>query len=191
MVIQPKPGSRPLQRVALTASLIAIAIVLHIFKIPFPPAPFLKFDACGIPLAIIALYSIIDSIIVTPIFLLGVLAMGADIMGALMKTLAEFATFIPLGIAYRYLYNKFSRPILYIILMTIAIASRIGIMSIANYFITPWWLAMTYGMPFDVAYKTTLGLLPLIAIFNMIIALYISPIALSIYRIIEHMGIKT
>jgi len=177
-------------RISLTASLTAIAIVLHIFKIPFPIAPFLKFDATGIPLAVIALYSAADAAIASLVVLPGIVALGADIIGASMKVLAEFSTFVPLASIYSLLHNKLHRKNLYIVAIIVSLASRIGVMSLANYIITPYWIVMAYSLPYDEAYSFTLMYLPAIAIFNAIIVLYVVPIALSLYRVIESLGIK-
>ncbi|ADM27793.1 hypothetical protein Igag_0978 [Ignisphaera aggregans DSM 17230] len=177
-------------RVSLTASLTAIAIVLHIFKIPFPIAPFLKFDATGIPLAVIALYSVGDAAVASLVVLPSIIALGADIIGASMKVLAEFSTFVPLAPTYSVLRNRLSRRGLYIVAIMVSLASRVGVMSLANYIVTPYWLVMTYSWPYDKAYRVTLMYLPAIASFNAIVALYVVPIALSIYMIIERLGIK-
>ncbi len=185
-----RPQYRVFLRISLTASLTAIAIVLHIFKIPFPLAPFLKFDATGIPLAVIALYSVVDAAIASLVLLPSLMALGADVVGASMKVLAEFSTFVPIAAIYSILHDKFTMKKLYIVTIIVSMISRVGIMSLANYLITPYWLVMTYAMPYDKAYRFTLIYLPYIVIFNAIVVLYVTPLALSLYRIMKSMGIK-
>jgi len=178
-------------RIPLTASLTAIAIVLHKLQIPYPPLTFLKFDAAGIPLAVIALYSVDDAAVASLVLLPSIVALGGDIIGASMKVLAEFSTFVPLAHTYSVLRNKLPREKLYIVATMVSLASRVGVMSLANYMVAPYWIMMTKpSLSYDVAYKLTLMYLPAIAAFNAIVVLYVVPVALSIYMVIERLGIK-
>ncbi|MEM2077120.1 MAG: hypothetical protein QXV03_05525, partial [Sulfolobales archaeon] len=77
------PGS--LLGLTISAALTALSLVLFLFKFPYPPAPFLKFDAMGIPLAVLALYSLRALLSVTPIIYIGLQLLGADFIGAGMK----------------------------------------------------------------------------------------------------------
>ena len=171
-------------RVALAGVLVSLAIVLHIPRMPFPPAPFLKFDGVGIPLAVLALHSVPLSVATAPILFLAVQALGADIVGAGMKVLAELSTFIPLALAYRRLGGEGLTS--YVASACSAVVSRVAVMTLANYLIAPHWILMAgWAKTYEEAYAMTLAYLPWIAIFNAIVALYVAPLALAAFKVLR------
>jgi len=172
-------------KVVLAGLLTAIAIALHIVKIPFPMATFLKFDAVGIPLAVIALLDLGLAAPATLVTLFGVLAMGGDPVGASMKALAEFSTWLPLALVYRALRRK-GRTTASILPTVSAVIGRVAVMALANYLITPWWLlAAKVASNYEAAVKMTINIIPAICVFNAIVALYVSAAAIPAYEAVR------
>jgi riboflavin transporter FmnP len=171
-------------KTALAGVLVSLAIVLHLFKVPFPPAPFLKFDGVGIPLATLSLYSISLSVAIVPVVFVALQVLGADVVGAGMKVLAELSTYLPLALMYR---RVGSRGLVgYVVSVGSAIATRVVIMTLANYIITPYWILMAgWARTYEQAYSMTLRYLPWVAAFNAIVALYVAPLALAVFRVLR------
>lgn len=173
---------------ALSGVLTGLAIVLHLFKVPFPPAPFLKFDLSGVPLAVLALYSVGSALTVQPVFMLGLLALGADVIGALMKVAAEAATFIPAALVYRK-FRRIGGPRLLVLMTATGVFSRVIAMVLLNLAITPYWLLLAkWASTYDEAWSITLHYLPAVAVFNAIAAGYVVPIAYSVFRVISQVS---
>ncbi len=171
-------------RVALAGVLVSLAIVLHLFKVPFPPAPFLKFDGVGVPLAMLSLYSVPLSVAVVPVVFIALQALGADFIGAGMKTLAELSTYVPLALAYRKLGSRGVAG--YVVSACSAVVTRAAVMTLANYIVAPHWILMAgWAKSYEQAYTMTLSYLPWIAIFNAITALYVAPLSLSVFRVLR------
>ena len=181
--------------VILTTMLSALAIPIHIAKIDFPLAPFLKFDLCGIPLTVAGFVNLPLSILLgLPIFYLGILLIGAtNPLSPLMKVVAEASTYIPMVYLYRYLrlhYHsvaKFSS----LLLIAIAIASRSIVMVILNILVTPLIATLFWGAPsYTVALNTiVIPILHIITLFNAISAAYISTLSIPIIRMLNRIGI--
>jgi len=172
-------------KVVLAGLLTAIAIALHIVKIPFPMATFLKFDAVGIPLAVIALLDLGLAAPATLVTLFGVLAMGGDPVGASMKALAEFSTWLPLALVYR-AFRRRGRTAALILSMVSAVVGRVAVMALANYLVTPWWLLAARWAPnYEAAVKMTLSFIPAICVFNAIVAAYVSAAAVPAYEAVR------
>ena len=71
-------------------------------KIPFPWAPFLRFDFTGVPIVVsFFLIDINSSLTVSLVAGLGILARSGDLLGASMKVIAEGSTVIGLYLGYR------------------------------------------------------------------------------------------
>lgn len=179
-------------RLAIVAGLIASAIVLHIFKIPYPPATFLKFDLSGVPLAIAAFIALAETTALgLPVFYLGIFALGGatDPIGPAMKVLAELSTYLPLITIYR------SRPSIAnskgtVLSVAIAILVRASVMCLANLAITPYWLQiMGWVKEWREAWLFTLSILPHIVLFNAIAAAYIVLLTVPLIRVIRSMGV--
>jgi len=180
-------------RIAVIAGLIASAIVLHLFKIPYPPATFLKFDLSGIPLTIAAFITLIGTTVFgLPVFYLGVFALGGamDPIGPAMKVLAELSTYLPLIAIYRRSesFTKSLKGLVFILL--IVVISRTAVMCLANLAVTPYWLQIAgWVKRWEEAWSYTLFILPHIAIFNAIAATYIALFSLPLIRIAKAMGV--
>lgn len=176
MLTSQSPGK--LLELTMSAVLLALSLVLHFFKLPYPPAPFLKFDGVGIPLAVLALYSLRASVAVLPLVFIGLILLGADIVGAAMKVVAELVTFLPLVLLYR----KLSKTGL---IIPSVIAIRAISMVILNLIVSPYWLSLTYGWSFEKSYNATIALVPHVALFNAVAASYVSIIGLGTFRIVS------
>ncbi|MCS7111046.1 MAG: hypothetical protein N3D82_01345 [Ignisphaera sp.] len=181
-------------KMATIAGLLASAIVLHVFKIPYPPATFLKFDLCGVPLTIAAFIATIEATFFgLPVFYLGIFALGGamDPIGPAMKALAELSTYLPTVATYRRMARRGSiNSKNLIILVVIAIISRVALMCLANLAITPHWLLiMRWARSWEQAWSYTLLILPHIVAFNAIAALYIVLLSAPLMRIIGTMGV--
>jgi len=183
----------PSLRIAVIAGLIASAIVLHLFKIPYPLATFLKFDLSGVPLAIAAFITLIGTTVFgLPVFYLGVFALGGamDLIGPAMKVLAELSTYLPLVAIYRRSesFTKSLKGLVFILL--IVVISRPAVMCLVNLAVTPYWLQIVgWVKRWEEAWNYTLFILPHIAIFNAIAATYIVLLSLPLIRIAKAMGV--
>lgn len=180
-------------KIATIAGLLASAIVLHIFRIPYPPATFLKFDLCGVPLVVAAFIALIETTVFgLPVFYLGVFALGGamDPIGPAMKVLAELSTYLPIATVYRRTSKQGSinsRNL--VVLVAIAVISRVVTMCLANLAVTPHWLLiMRWAGSWEQAWNYTLLILPHIAAFNAIAALYIVLLSLPLIRVVGAMG---
>jgi len=171
---------------AFVAGLLVLAIVLKFFEIPYPPAPFLKYDVSGVPLAIVAYYSLKYAFSTLPIYYILPVLFGSDVVGMAMKCLAETSTFTPLILVYKK--GPRSNEWRMGLAMGLAIISRILFMSLANYLVTPYWLMWSYKMPFEKAYTLTLAYMPHIVLFNLTITLIIAPLSLTCITILKRAG---
>ncbi|MCX8185128.1 MAG: hypothetical protein RMI56_03590 [Sulfolobales archaeon] len=174
-----------LLELSTASALVALSLVLHIFKLPYPPAPFLKFDGVGIPLAVLALYSQKMSLLVLPVVFVGLHLMGADFVGASMKIAAEVSTFLPISLLYSHLCLKRAYTRCYIVSIVVGMVFRVFTMSLLNYLVTPHWLVLVYGWTYDRAYSVTIALLPHIAVFNAIAASYIGVLSTGVFRVVS------
>lgn len=183
---RPRPAGTPrgFLELAMGSALTALSLVLHLFKFPYPPAPFLKFDGMGIPLAVLALYSLRASIAAQPVVFIGLQLLGADFIGAGMKVAAELSTFVPLAAMYKVIcLRRDGRFCSWIVI--IGMLCRAAVMSLLNYLIAPHWMVMAYGWAFERAYAVTIALLPHIAVFNLIAAGYVGALALGVFRVVS------
>ncbi|MEM0001886.1 MAG: hypothetical protein QXV54_05535 [Desulfurococcaceae archaeon] len=171
------------------ASLTALSIVLKLrfFEIPYPPAPFLKYDISGVPLAVIAFLSFRYVPFSLIAYFLVHLALGADPIGMAMKCLAELSTFTPLVFIYRKLSH--SRSLKASALIT-AVVSRVLVMTIANYLVTPYWLLWArWAQTFEDAYAKTIVILPHVAVFNATLAVVVSLLSMIVFNVLEKTGL--
>lgn len=175
-----------LLEVTMSAALVALSLVLFLFKFPYPPAPFLKFDGMGVPLAVLALYSLRSSVAALPIVFAGLHLLGADFVGASMKLAAETSTFIAVTVVYRRCATRMITPVwLSSLSVTAGLVSRVATMTLLNYIVTPYWMVLAYGMPFEKAHSLTISLLPHIAVFNAIAASYVGMLAVAAFRVVS------
>lgn len=173
------------------ASLTALAVVLKLrfFEIPYPPAPFLKYDISGIPLALIAFISLKYTPPALLLYFIIPVLVGADPIGMAMKCLAEASTFTPLTLLYKKTPGKTDSRGRFILVVVLSAVSRAGIMAIANYVVTPYWLLWArWATTFEDAYAKTLVYLPHVVIFNATLALIVSSLSIVIYNVVKRAG---
>ncbi|MEM0005630.1 MAG: hypothetical protein QXJ95_03885 [Ignisphaera sp.] len=180
-------------KIAVIAGLIGSAIVLHIFKIPYPPATFLKFDLCGIPLMVSAFIALIETTVLgLPVFYLGIFALGGamDPIGPSMKVLAELSTFLPVVAMYRRVKPSTAGLRSLLPLVAIAAVSRVSVMCLINLAVTPYWLQiMGWVKSWEQAWSFTIFILPHIAVFNTVAAVYVALLSIPLIRIVKAMGV--
>ena len=149
-------------RLTGTAILAALVVVFDYtmkfsgLKIPFPWMPFLKFDFTGIPITLaLLLYGLSSAATTSSVACLAIIARSGDVVGALMKAIAEFSTVLGMRLGLQ-ITGRYSR----IVSVFVGVALRIAAMSITNLVVLPTY----YGMPFSVAFN----LLPMLGAFNAI-----------------------
>jgi len=157
-----KMAERLTRRLTGTAILAALVVVFDYclkfsgLKIPFPWLPLLKFDFTGVPIALsVLLYGLYSGATTSIVASLAILARSGDLVGAIMKGIAEFVTVLGIAIGL-YLPGRWRRGVSAIP----GVALRIATMSVTNLIVLPAY----YGMPYNV----TVGLLPMIGVFNAI-----------------------
>ena len=184
------PSTGLVARLGYATSLTTIAILLHLFKIPFPLAPFLKYDLAGVPLAVLALISLRDSILALPVFAIGLVVLGADVIGALMKILAEASTFAPLALIYKRLAGRIKLKLAVLVATTVSALLRAAFMCTLNYAITPYWLVWAgWAESLKSAYELTIAIMPYIALFNVTLAIPVVVLAIAAYRLLARAGV--
>ena len=149
-------------RLTGTAILAALVVVFDYslkfsgLKIPFPWLPFLKFDFTGIPIALsLLLYGLSSGATTSIVACLAIVARSGELVGAVMKAIAEFSTILGIAIGL-YLPSRCRRTVS----VVVGVALRIATMSVTNLIVLPTY----YGMLYDVA----VDLLPMIGVFNAI-----------------------
>lgn len=168
------------------AGLIALAVVLKVFEIPYPPAPFLKYDASGIPLALMAFISLRYALGLLPLYYIASVAVGFDLIGMAMKCLSEASTFAPLVLIHRACLNRLSAKYAGALAIATASVSRVAVMSLANYIVTPYWLILAkWVSDLEEAKKIVVFYIPHIALFNLTLALIVAPVSISVYEILK------
>jgi riboflavin transporter FmnP len=172
------------------AGLTALAIVLklRVFEIPYPPAPFLKYDLSGVPLAILAYMSLRAFPVSLLVYFLVNVLMSPDPagvpIGMSMKVLAEISTLLPLVLALNLARKG-------VVVGTIAgIVSRVLVMSLANYLVAPHWLVMArWVKTYEEAYKWTISIMPHIAVFNATLAVPVCLLTVVALRVLKSSGL--
>lgn len=147
-------------RITGTAILAALVVVFDYalkfsgLKIPFPWLPFLKFDFTGVPIVLsLLLYGLSSGATTSAVACLAIVARSGDLVGAVMKALAELSTVAGVAAGMR-LPGSLGR----MVSLVVGVALRITVMSLVNLVVIPAY----YGMPFQVA----VDLLPMIGAFN-------------------------
>jgi len=147
-------------RLTGTAILAAMVIVFDYtlkfsgLKIPFPWLPFLKFDFTGVPIALsLLLYGLPSGGLTSVVACLGIIARSGDVIGSLMKGLAEFSTILGMALGL-YLPYRLRRSFS----VVLGLVFRVISMSVFNLVVLPNY----YGMPLSAVF----GLLPMIGVFN-------------------------
>lgn len=125
-------------------------------KIPFPWMPFLKFDFTGIPITLaLLLYGLSSGATASAVACLAILARSGDMVGAVMKAMAEFSTIFGIWVGL-YLTSRHRKAVSVIV----GVALRVAAMSVTNLVVLPVY----YGIPYSVA----VNMLPMLGVFNAI-----------------------
>ena len=149
-----------------TAILAALVIIFDYslkfsgLKIPFPWMPFLKFDFTGVPIVIsLLLFGLASSAITSTIACIGIVLRSGELVGGVMKGIAEFSTVLGIALGLRFM-SRFNIGIKSIKVISIALGVllRILSMSVWNIVVLPYY----YGLPLS----AVMGMLPLIGVFN-------------------------
>lgn len=145
-----------------TAIMAALVIVFDYalkysgLKIPFPWYPNLKFDFTGVPIIMsLFMYGLSPAITTSLVAGLGIFMRSGNWISSSMKVFAELSTVLGLYIGGSKKGNGTNYRA-----WVIGIASRVVIMTFVNLYVLP----NLWRVPWDV----TVGLLPLIAVFNVI-----------------------
>jgi len=147
-----------------TAIMAALVIVFDYslkysgLKIPFPWYPNLKFDFTGIPIIMsLFMYGFPSAVTTSIVAGLGIFMRSGNWISASMKVFAELSTVLGLHLGESVLKARFGTNYR---AWALGITSRVLIMTVVNLYVLPnFW-----GVP----WATTVGLLPLIGIFNFI-----------------------
>ena len=159
------PGTVRLTGTAILAALVIIfdyALKFSGLKIPFPWMPFLKFDFTGVPIVVaLLLFGLASAGTTSVVASLGIIARSGDLIGGAMKGIAELSTVVGMA-AGLYLAERISssRVIRMAGMLAVGVVTRILVMSVWNLLVLPNF----YGVPFN----ATIGMLPLLALFNAI-----------------------
>jgi riboflavin transporter FmnP len=147
-----------------TAILAALVIVFDYtlkasgLKIPFPWMPFLKFDFTGIPIVVsLLMFGLPSGGLTSAVASLGIIARSGELIGGLMKGIAEFSTVAGMAVGLRLGGNPDSAMTRGTSYVT-GVLVRILVMSLWNLAVLPNY----YGVPFSAA----VAMLPLLAVFN-------------------------
>ena len=152
-------------RLTGTAILAALVIVFDYalkysgLKIPFPWYPNLKFDFTGIPIIMsLFMYGFPSAITTSLISGIGIFMRSGNWLSASMKVIAELSTVIGMHLGLSVL-SKGKKGTNYLV-WGLGVAARVIIMSAVNIYVLP----NVYHVPME----ATIGLLPLIGVFNVI-----------------------
>lgn len=179
--------SQPLgERAYLTATLSALAVMLHLFKIPYPLMQALKFDLVGVPLLVIGYYSLWHLLLSLQVTWIGITLISQDIVGATMKTLAEASTIFPIVLLLKTAISEKLKPVLGV---AFGVSSRVALMCLANYYVLPRW-ALMVGWVASLEEGIALAKLtmPYIASFNVILGIIVSVIGILSVKMLKHLG---
>jgi riboflavin transporter FmnP len=166
----------------------ALAIMLNLspFKIPAPYAPFLIYQIWEIPIvAAFLLFGARVGILITLINTLALIALfpGALPTGPLYNMLAVLSMLTGVGLT-KFFFDKHS-PKHEVVMASIFTASgtilRALFMVLVNYALLRYPPPVGYSMPEG----PIIAMMPLVAIFNVTLALYTIPIGFSLARIVK------
>ncbi len=183
------PNAVSLKTVSYLSGLTALAVVLKVFELPYPPAPFLKYDVSGIPLTLMAFVSLKYVFGLLPLYYIASVALGFDAIGMAMKCLSEASTFAPLTLIHGAASKRISARAATTLATTAALLSRVVVMSLANYIVTPYWLVWA-GWVKDLreAEAFVIIYMPHIAVFNLTLALIVASASITVYAILKRSG---
>ena len=169
-------------KIAKMGLMSALACVMGFVRFPIIPAVgFLTYDFADIPIIITAFaYGPMPGILVTAVvsaiqaFLLG----GDGMYGFLMHLLAS-GVFVLVSASY-YKNRKTKKHA--VISLVLASVAMIGVMAVANIYITPFYMAAGVEGGIAAVKKMVFDLMPLIVLFNLIKAVLNSVITFLIYK---------
>ncbi len=157
-------------RLIITTMLVALSVVLHLFKFPFPLMPALKFDLVGVPLWVVAYCSLKHFAISLPVVWASIMYMSGDLIGASMKILAEASTILPSVLVFRKLKERSRSKLAATASVVLGTLSRTAVMALANYLVVPRWALMVgWASTYEEAYRIMLYAMPYICLFNIIL----------------------
>lgn len=152
-------------RLTGTAILAALVIVFDYalkysgLKIPFPWYPNLKFDFTGVPIIMsLFMYGFPSAVTTSLVAGLGIIVRSGNLISASLKVFAELSTIVGMHLGLNVL-SKGKDGTNYLA-WVVGVASRVIIMSVVNLYVLP----SIYRVPME----ATIGLLPLIGVFNVI-----------------------
>ncbi len=148
-----------------TAIMAALVIVFDYtlkysgLKIPFPWYPNLKFDFTGVPIIMsLLMYGLSPALTTCLVAGIGIVMRSGNWISASMKFFAELSTVIGLYMGESVFFKDrlgTNYPAL-----ALGIASRVLIMTAVNLYVLPYF--------WHVPYEVTVGLIPLIGVFNVV-----------------------
>jgi len=158
----PRNRTAKLMGTSILAALVIVfdyALRYSGLKIPFPWYPDLKFDFTGVPIALsLLMYGPESALVTSGVAGLGIVARSGNLLSASMKSLAELSTVVGLHLGLRATVSRVAGGAWLGAASAVAIASRVVAMTLVNLYVLP----NVYGVPME----ATVGLLPLIAAFN-------------------------
>jgi len=160
----PRTRTAKLMGTSILAALVLVfdyALKYSGLKIPFPWYPNLKFDFTGVPIVLsLLMYGLDSSVVTSMVAGLGIFARSGNLLSAAIKTLAELSTVVGLHVGLRVAASRALDARWMAFSSAVGIASRIIVMTFTNLYVLPNF----YGVPME----ATIGLLPLIAAFNVV-----------------------
>lgn len=152
-------------RLTGTAILAALVIVFDYslkysgLKIPFPWYPTIKFDFTGVPIIMsLFMYGFPSALTTSLIAGIGIFMRSSNTLAASIKVIAELSTVVGLHIGQKILSKEKKNP--NYTAWVLGVASRVIAMTAVNIYVLP----NIYRVPME----ATMGLLPLIGVFNVI-----------------------
>lgn len=163
-MVTPRTRTAKLMGTSILAALVLVfdyALKYSGLKIPFPWYPNMKFDFTGVPIVLsLLMYGLDSSVVTSMVAGLGIFARSGNPLSAAIKTLAELSTVVGLHVGLRMAAERALDTKWMAFSSAAGIASRIIVMTFTNLYVLPNF----YGVPME----ATIGLLPLIAAFNVV-----------------------
>ncbi len=165
-----------------TAIMAALVIVFDYtlkysgLKIPFPWYPNLKFDFTGVPIIMsLFMYGLSPAITTSLVAGIGIVMRSGNWISASMKLFAELSTVFGVYLGESLLFRN--RPSTNYQAWALGIVSRVLIMTVINLYVLPnFW---------HIPYEVTMGLLPMIGVFNVIQGLVTIGLGYFLYQAVK------
>jgi riboflavin transporter FmnP len=147
-------------------------------KIPFPWYPDLKFDFTGVPIVLSLLMYGPDSALVTSLVAgLGIFARSGNPLSAAIKAVAELSSVAGLYVGLRATATRVLDGRWIVVSSCVSVAARVAVMTLTNLYVLPNF----YGVPVE----ATVGLLPLIAAFNVVQGAVTAGLGVFLYKAVR------